>query len=552
MAGKEEEHAVEAEEETPGGAEEAAQEAPATEAPAAEAPATEAPATEAPAAEAPAEAPVTEEDAAGHEHEEHEEEEAGGEEACAEEEEQEEEEWEEEEEEEEEDDGLDELDEANHKIDAYLEEEEREAQRHLKVYEQAAADVDYVDEDAEEPWEDEEAYEEEEEEEDEEEHDETPPANGASGRRWNSQAAPSSSKAPPVTAAAESWPKPHKAAKGRSAQVVEEAEEEEEDLNGQAGLVKELRSQLKKMSEESRMLKLELGQEKFKVKTLSDLRGQMAVAQRHEAMARQGESRAKKELQELKNSLGKKQDFVGKEKAQLLEKIFEMERQVQEAQDREFGMKTQLEEALEERSMSSDRVDEANREKDKFRKDSVELTEKLRVAQSKVLQLEQKRTDDREKIHKLTEMLAARHAENGQDADKSSAEEAIKKLPKVLKASASASSASGPADAAARNGKKLRQQANPRQVATKAASADNDEFPPWWRTALERLRAVFPSAAGSDAAGKRSKATGGAKKRKDGEALALAGPVEESLHQRAVILMLVVFISCLAVLKLNA
>jgi len=155
------------------------------------------------------------------------------------------------------------------------------------------------------------------------------------------------------------------------------------------------------------VLRTEMGHERFKVQQLVKLRDEAAEAQRRELRARRGEEQALSELSEVKRYVDRRDSFDRNEKAGLLQRIGDLERQAQELQDRECCLRLELQEATAERD-SVERRNSAELEGlERWRRENAGLASKLKHAEQRVQQLEQKHDGDKAKIKLLADKLRA-------------------------------------------------------------------------------------------------------------------------------------------------
>eukprot|EP00928_Gymnodinium_smaydae_P061990 TRINITY_DN45941_c0_g1_i1.p1 TRINITY_DN45941_c0_g1~~TRINITY_DN45941_c0_g1_i1.p1 ORF type:complete len:642 (-),score=232.78 TRINITY_DN45941_c0_g1_i1:153-2003(-) len=162
---------------------------------------------------------------------------------------------------------------------------------------------------------------------------------------------------------------------------------------------------LARLQAENRALRIELGQERFKVQQLSGLREQMANAQRKELQAKRAEADAQAQLRDAKSYVARRVDFETSERADLLHQIASLEKLVKEMSDREESMQRELAEALSEKANASLHIGEAKKETELWRKESQQLQVKLKGTEQRVEQLERRVSADKaaEKAAKLAE-----------------------------------------------------------------------------------------------------------------------------------------------------
>lgn len=166
-----------------------------------------------------------------------------------------------------------------------------------------------------------------------------------------------------------------------------------------------LQKELRRLEKENKALRTEIGQEKFKVQQLQKLQDGAVQAERMAAEARKREAQALRDLEVAKSYVNKRHSFALNEKADLLQQIENLERLLQEAKDREFAMKAELQETLQFTGSAADRQTSFEREAERLRKESTELAAKLKRSDQRLQQLEQKHLDDKAKIKALAERL---------------------------------------------------------------------------------------------------------------------------------------------------
>jgi len=287
-------------------------------------------------------------------------------------------------------------------------EEEQEEEVWAEDEEEEEEVLEEAEEEAEEEevWEEEEEEEEEEKEEDawEEEADEevqvsstSPAQNGRTGQpqnRWEAR-----------------WPLPEKKQatanglkakqRGRPAGEAQNAVEQRHEDFG-PDVCAALRAQIKRLEAEHYELRVELGQERYKVQKLNELRAEAAAAKRREMQARAGEAQARKELQNARDYLGRRDTFSKNEKAGLLSRIQELEHIVKEVTEREAAQRQEMADAINQQHESVIVVEEARRETERWRKEAVDHATKLRQMEHKAQQLEEKRLEDKARLRELS------------------------------------------------------------------------------------------------------------------------------------------------------
>lgn len=154
-----------------------------------------------------------------------------------------------------------------------------------------------------------------------------------------------------------------------------------------------------------RELRHDLGQERFKVQQLSGLRDQMAACQRREMQARRDEGTARRELQFSQERVGKQVDFERHEKANLLQQIKSLERLVAEVNDRESGLRAELEEALHYRAGADNLAEEAKKDTTRWRCEAEKQAARATVAEQRCSSFEEKHSEDKAKLYALVKQL---------------------------------------------------------------------------------------------------------------------------------------------------
>ncbi|CAE7581368.1 Cfap97d1 [Symbiodinium natans] len=327
----------------------------------------------------------------------------------------------------------------------------------------------------------------------------------------------------------------------------EEEEEEEEELA-------DLRAQMRQMEEENQSLRDELSQEQMRVKQLQKLQVEAAQASHREFEAKKREAAASRELEEAKAYVSKRHAFALNEKAELLKQIADLERKLQESSDRELALRLEVQEAIQARTSSSTQQEDFQKEADRWRKDAAEQATRVKAAEQRAQQLEQRKLEDKAKIKALADQLqnatAAGFVADANHTDEKRLQESTKS--KVLEASPAATKVSSS------KGHNFRGIVNkPLEPRKPAASR------PWYRRlagfccrraswAVEmaqacQKQAVVAKPPQKAPKGKRAPAEKAVKSA--GTFQAHPEQVDTELRQRAVLALLVVFIACLAVLE---
>mmetsp|Transcript_2620 Transcript_2620/g.6738 ORF Transcript_2620/g.6738 Transcript_2620/m.6738 type:complete len:589 (+) Transcript_2620:98-1864(+) len=182
------------------------------------------------------------------------------------------------------------------------------------------------------------------------------------------------------------WPVLSEAMKGKGKGVVKP------DPSATSASKAELQQQLTKLLEENHILKLELGQAKFQIKTLSDLRGKADLALREAAAAKVAEARSRREVQQAREYATKRIDFARNEKAEMLLHTQALERDLSKALDQDAHLKKELKEAIWDRDHAADRLDTVQREVDHWKKECGKQSSQCKQLEARVRQLEHKQS----------------------------------------------------------------------------------------------------------------------------------------------------------------
>eukprot|EP00441_Pelagodinium_beii_P021649 CAMPEP_0197657516 /NCGR_PEP_ID=MMETSP1338-20131121/44677_1 /TAXON_ID=43686 ORGANISM="Pelagodinium beii, Strain RCC1491" /NCGR_SAMPLE_ID=MMETSP1338 /ASSEMBLY_ACC=CAM_ASM_000754 /LENGTH=541 /DNA_ID=CAMNT_0043233907 /DNA_START=42 /DNA_END=1667 /DNA_ORIENTATION=- len=167
------------------------------------------------------------------------------------------------------------------------------------------------------------------------------------------------------------------------------------------------RKEIRRLEKENKALRLEIGQERFKVQQLQKMQADANRAQRSELEARKREAMATRELEEAKRYVSKRHSFAMNEKAEMLRQIQDLEKRVQEATDKELALRFELQEASSMKSSSADRQENWQKEAERWRKDSSEQSAKLKKVEAQVQQLEDRKISDKAKMKALADQLRA-------------------------------------------------------------------------------------------------------------------------------------------------
>jgi hypothetical protein len=168
-----------------------------------------------------------------------------------------------------------------------------------------------------------------------------------------------------------------------------------------------LQAELRRLTDENKALRIEMGQERFKVQKLTGLRDEMANAQRREMQARRAEAIAQRDLREAKNNVGRRADFEQNERVEFQQQVKTLERLLAEATDRSMGLQTEIQEALDTKTDAEHLILQANKAAEHWRQDAEKQASKLKAGEQRLLQLEQRSVDDKAKIKALVDQLAA-------------------------------------------------------------------------------------------------------------------------------------------------
>jgi len=211
-------------------------------------------------------------------------------------------------------------------------------------------------------------------------------------------------------------------------------------------------AEIERLSLENRALRVELGQTVFKVRQLTKLREQALQAQREGLQAKASERRAVKELDEAKDYVQKSLEFARSEKTELLLRIKALEKAASDVTGREDELRADLQGTISDAALSFERVDNARREMERWKKQAVDENEKLKKAEQRLKQLEQKRSDDKQKIQQLASQLQATIDEKVAATGKALWSDEIKKPLPDAKRAASPSPTATRANGARRGG----------------------------------------------------------------------------------------------------
>merc|ERR1719410_1301794 len=121
--------------------------------------------------------------------------------------------------------------------------------------------------------------------------------------------------------------------------------------------------------------------------------------------ARRDQTRAIKELEEVKAYVDRRNEFVRHEKAGLLQQMKELERTTKEMVDRDASLRAEMWQAMSERDDAAVHVDEANRETERWKREALTHAKKLKDAEQRLQQLEQRHVEDKARIKVLAEQL---------------------------------------------------------------------------------------------------------------------------------------------------
>lgn len=155
----------------------------------------------------------------------------------------------------------------------------------------------------------------------------------------------------------------------------------------------------------------------YKVKSLGTLRDQAAEAQRKEMLARQKEARAIKELELAKEYVGKRDQFARSEKAELMQKVKQLEDTLAAISGREDGLKEELAEATMYRSEAAQLVEESEKTIEKYKNQAIEHAKNVKSLEQKLHQLEEQRQQDKSRLRELAQLVRGQPQENRADSD---------------------------------------------------------------------------------------------------------------------------------------
>jgi len=201
----------------------------------------------------------------------------------------------------------------------------------------------------------------------------------------------------------------------------------------------DVKQRLKQLEQENKALRLELGQERFKIKQLGHLRDEMGACQRQEMLARKAQKQAMQDLDQSKAYVGRREEFVKCEKEELRQQILKLERAAADVADHEHILRTELEEAVYFRDNAADLVDKAKKETEQWKKEALELNAKIKTVEHKMSQLDQRHAEDKAKIKTVLEQsrstnestnreMKVSNPNEGDDGASASRSEASKKV----------------------------------------------------------------------------------------------------------------------------
>ncbi|CAK9107187.1 unnamed protein product [Durusdinium trenchii] len=166
-------------------------------------------------------------------------------------------------------------------------------------------------------------------------------------------------------------------------------------------------SQLRHLEDENEDLQKELSNERQRVKQLQKLQVEAAQANHREFEAKKREAAALRDLEEAKAYVSRRHTFALNEKAELLQQITDLKRQLQESKDREVALNLEAQEANEARADVRVEQEDFKKEAEHWRKDAAEQAVRVKSAEQRLQQLEQRKLDDKAKIKALAEQLQA-------------------------------------------------------------------------------------------------------------------------------------------------
>lgn len=337
----------------------------------------------------------------------------------------------------------------------------------------------------------------------------------------------------------------------------EEEEEEEEEMEEEEWYdeemeeeVENLRMQMRQMEEENESLRDELSQEKTRVKQLQKLQVEAAQAAHREFEAKKREAAALRELEEAKAYVSKRHTFALNDKAELMKKVADLERKLQEAADRELALRLEVQEAVQAQSSSSTQQEDFHKEAERWRKDAAEQATRVKAAEQRAQQLEQRKTEDKAKIKALADQLklatAAGFVAEANPDEKRPQDSSKSKAPGAPVAAAKVTSSKGP---------------NGRGIVNKPLEPRKPAVPsrPWYRRFAgfcgRQISWAMEATAKASAPAAKSpqKVSKGKRPAPIEKAAKTADPVQADsaeFRQGAVLAFLVLFIACLAVSKL--
>mmetsp|Transcript_54499 Transcript_54499/g.100829 ORF Transcript_54499/g.100829 Transcript_54499/m.100829 type:complete len:620 (+) Transcript_54499:84-1943(+) len=191
--------------------------------------------------------------------------------------------------------------------------------------------------------------------------------------------------------AMDQWPSLGDVVKGKGKGAAQKA-----DSSVTSASKAELQQQLTKLREENRILKLELGQSRFQIKTLTDLRAKADMALREAATAKAVEAKSKREAEQAREYATKRIEFARNEKAEMLLRTQTLERELSKALEQDSNLKTELKEALWDRDHAMERLDTVQHEADQLKKECSKQQTQCKQLEARVRQLEQKQASHKD------------------------------------------------------------------------------------------------------------------------------------------------------------
>jgi hypothetical protein len=136
-------------------------------------------------------------------------------------------------------------------------------------------------------------------------------------------------------------------------------------------------------------------------------------------LARQKEARAIKELELAKEYVGKRDAFARSEKAELMQKVKQLEDTLAAITGREDGLKEELAEATTYRSEAAQLVEESQKNVEKYKNQAVEYAKNVKSLEQRLHQIEEQRQQDKTRLRELAQVVRGQQQEHPHDGENS-------------------------------------------------------------------------------------------------------------------------------------